>query len=195
MSEPAGPGLGDGSESGPGQLARAYAVCAGCIGTGVLFFLGGVVPLPVLLYFPLSRRFGLSPQPPELAMDFYGRSLLALGAGLLAALATYAVARWLEGRRSAAAPAEAQADADADADADAGPADADAPVARGTLATAYAATALLLAAGLWAYQLYARQPSPEPLPPGYFLRCPPARPGLGPSPSPASASTRADDAP
>lgn len=117
-------------------VARTYAVCALCSVTAAVFFLTGVAPLPVLLYFPIGRRFSFTPHPTELAMDFYGRSLLALLAGLAAAIVCYA------GMRIVKAPKKS----------------------RLLLLTGYAATALLLAAGLFAYQLSVRVPTPLPLP-------------------------------
>jgi len=116
--------------------ARTYAVCALCIASASSFFLTGVAPLPVLLYFPIARRWSFTPNPTELAMDFYGRSLLALLAGVAAALSIYAVMRVIKSARPG----------------------------RLLLLTGYAATALLLAAGLFAYQLSVRVPTPLPLP-------------------------------
>jgi hypothetical protein len=129
--------------------ARAYAVCSLCITTAAVFFLTGVTPLPVLLYFPLSRRFAFQLSrgggPAELSMDFYGRALLALLSGVAVALPCYVALR-LQGRRRQPRTT---------------------PAGDGStllLFTAYAATALLLAVGLYAYQLAVRVPSPEPLP-------------------------------
>lgn len=127
-------------------LGRTYSVCALCIVTASVFFLTGVAPLPVLLYFPIGRRFSFYPSPTELSMDFYGRSLLALLAGLAAALVTYALYVSF-GRRK--------------------PASFDEKKPRLLLFTGYAATALLLAAGLFAYQLAVRVPTPLPLPTGW----------------------------
>ena len=133
----------------PGRdpLARLYAVGIQCTVTSLSFFLTAVVKVPVPLYFPLSRRWSLVPSAEELSMDFFGRSLVALGAGLLAAALTLAVfrvrARWT-GRadsRSAAAPGSGL-----------------------PLLTVYAATALILAMGVFGYELYGRVPLPEPLP-------------------------------
>src|SRR5262245_10557411 len=116
-----------------GLAARTYAVCALCTVSCAVFFLTGVAPMPVLLYFPIARRFGFAPHPTELAMDFYGRSLLALLAGLAAALSIYAAVRATHKR---GAPT------------------------RLLLLTGYAATALLLAATLFGYQLSVRVPTP-----------------------------------
>lgn len=131
----------------PTLFARSYSVCVLCIVSASVFFLTGVAPLPVLLYFPISRRFSFQPSGTELSMDFYGRSLLALLAGLAAALSAYALLQ-LRRKKSAA------------------PGDLESPPKKPLLPllTGYAATALLLAAGLYAYQLWVRVPTPLPLP-------------------------------
>jgi hypothetical protein len=144
----------------PQLVSRSYSVCVLCIVTASVFFLTGVAPLPVLLYFPLSRRFSFQPSGIELSMDFYGRSLLALLAGLAAALSAYVL---LELRRKKSAPhadlPKAQANATAKANAKTAETNKTLP-----LLTGYAATALVLAAGLYAYQLWVRVPTPLPLP-------------------------------
>lgn len=57
--------------------------------TSLLFFLTGVLSLPVPLYLPLDRRWSLSQVGPDAAivMDYYGRSLLALSVAALLTLA------------------------------------------------------------------------------------------------------------
>lgn len=126
--------------------ARAYGVAVLCLCSFAVFFLTGVKPLPVLLYFPLSRRFGFQPLQgagvAELSMDFYGRSLLALLAGLAAGLSTYAALQLFA--RPASRP----------------------PGRRLLLLTTYAMTAFALAVSLFAYQLAMRAPTPLPLPAG-----------------------------
>jgi len=136
--------------------ARAYAMCALCIGTAAVFFLTGVAPLPVLRYFPISRRFSFSASATELSMDYYGRSLLALLAGLTLALSTSAVLRVVRRKQArAAASAEIACTSTQEQCAPARP--------LLLLFTAHAATALLLAIGLFAYQLWVRVPTPESL--------------------------------
>jgi len=150
--------------------ALSYAVCVLGMGTAVTFMLTAVLPLPVLLYFPLSRRYSFAKNPGELSMDFYGRSLLALLVGGGLALIVYGGLR-LFLRRAPRREAEV---ADAGAAGDSGEAAATVSESgeRPTLLlfTAYLATAVLLAAGLYAYQLIGRLPTPEPLPPGYVPR-------------------------
>lgn len=148
--------------------ARLYAAGAQCIAASLCFFLTAVVKLPVVLYFPLSRRWSLAPNPSELSMDFYGRSLLALAVGAVAALGTLAVFWVYKKLRGAAAtgglsPASASESASESSSSSA----ADRRRESGlVLLAGYMVTALLLAMGVYAYELYGRVPVPEPLPAG-----------------------------
>jgi hypothetical protein len=132
----------------PESLARIYAVGVQCIATSLGFFMTAVVKLPVPLYFPLIRRWSAAPNSEELAMDFYGRSLVAIVVGVIAGALTLGVLKLRARYRGEKAP--------------------EAPAAGSglTLLTGYAATAFILTGGVFAYQLYGRAPSPEPLPPG-----------------------------
>ena len=143
------------------RLSRLYAAGALCIASSLIFFLTAVVKLPVALYFPLGRRWSLTPIPGELSMDFYGRSLLALGGGFAAAALTLAAFRMqaLWNKQPSAAPQS--------------------PGRGLALLTGYTLTALLLAAGVYAYELYGRTPVPEPLP-AELLRAPAFPPGFPP---------------
>lgn len=139
------------AQASPSALAVAYAACALSIATSLVFFLTGVSPLPVLLYFPLSRRFGFSGPLGELSMDYYGRSLLALLAGAAVALVVYllcvASSRTTVGTVSAT---------------DAGTVEPREEISdRLALLATYVVTAAVLAAGLFAYQLGTRVPTPE----------------------------------
>lgn len=164
--------------------ARLYAAGAQCIATSLCFFLTAVVKLPVILYFPLSRRWSLTPNLSELSMDFYGRSLLALVGGAVAAIATLAVF-WVHTKlRGATAPGDDDDAAAATVTAAAATAAAAATInqrreVRLTLLAGYVVTALLLAMGVYAYELYGRVPVPEPLPAGLSLR-PLASPAVTP---------------
>ena len=138
--------------------ARAYAACLGCLGTALGFFLLAIVRVPVLLYFPLRRRFALTVPgqgvvgAEDLSMDYYGRSLwaLALGAALAALGYVYVV------RRDSRKPLPPMRPPSKDQ--------------RLLLVALYALTLQLLAAGLYGYQLATRSPSPEPLPSWYVPR-------------------------
>lgn len=132
--------------------ARAYAACLLCLGTALGFFLLAIARVPLLLYYPLSRRFTWATPvlgPDELSMDFFGRSLYALLLGAALAVGGYAIARRAPNR---ARPAGAAVDR------------------RLTLIALYALTLVLLAAGLYGYQLATRAPTPEPLPAWYVPR-------------------------
>lgn len=62
------------------------------------WFVATAVPLPLVWYLPLGRRFLFAAHTPELAVDYYGRVLLCLLAGAAAALVAQAAARrgrWL----------------------------------------------------------------------------------------------------
>ena len=144
----------------PSSLAAAYAACALSIGASLTFFLTGVVSLPVLLYFPLSRRFGFHSQLGELSMDYYGRSLLALLVGVSLALVVYLLCSPSSDRSSEAPATDGAGGAGDAAQRLAQPAVRD----RLALLAAYVVTAAALTAGLFAYQLGTRVPTPEPLP-------------------------------
>lgn len=118
--------------------ALLIALCAGDIASSLAFVLPGFVKIPVLWYYPLQRRFALEALPSALAMDWYGRSLLAILAGLLIAALAYAVCRRREG-------------------------DGRVPA----LFVLWAATATVFAMASCAYQLALREPVPEPLPAWY----------------------------
>lgn len=146
--------------------ARLYAAGAQCLATSLCFFLTAVVKLPVVLYFPLGRRWSLAPSPGELSMDFYGRSLLALVSGAVAALGTLAVFWVRDKLRGTAGDPPPTADADANSQTATSGRRENGLV----LLAGYVATALLLAMGVYAYELYGRVPVPEPLPAGLFAQ-------------------------
>jgi uncharacterized membrane protein len=141
----------------PPRLERYYAAGAQCIGTALAFFLTAVVKLPVPLYFPLSRRWSLVPNTEELSMDFFGRSLLAIGVGALLAALTLGLFA-ARAKLATKTPTEPSAKASSGSGL--------------ALLTGYALTAVLLAMGVFAYQLYGRTPTPEPLPPGFSVAVP-----------------------
>lgn len=157
-------------------LATGYAVCGLSIASSLSFFVSGVAPLPVLLYFPLSRRFGFHSHAAELSMDYYGRSLVALLCGCAAALIIYMLTAPRLDRSTPAATRSSVEDegttdqtkpaaSDRQEVAANGAAEGPGPLgATLPLLAAYCFTAAGLAAGLFAYQLAARVPNPEPLP-------------------------------
>ena len=120
--------------------SRRSALLSGVFSTATsaAFFVSGVVGLPLPLYLPLTRRWIWGTAAPELSMDYFGRSLFALTVGAFATLVAWGLLhlfrRWT-------------------------------PTARVLrLGLAYAITALLLCASLFAYKLYGREPIPIELP-------------------------------
>jgi hypothetical protein len=112
--------------------------------TSLLFFLTGVVSLPLPMYLPLGRRWTLSPAGPDavIVMDYFGRSLFALS---VAALLTLGIMLGLsvlhKGQRR--------------------------QIASQTLWLwlLYSVSAFVLCSSLFAYKLYGRETTPLELPP------------------------------
>lgn len=107
--------------------------------TSLVFFLTGVVSLPVPLYLPLDRRWsiGTVAGEPSLSMDYFGRSLIALGvAGIVTGAVALIARSWHRpGRATISGPTTKTL----------------------RLGLAYAVTAFVLCASLFAYKLYGRE--------------------------------------
>lgn len=135
----------------PRRAALFACVCT--TATAATFFLTGVVALPLPLYLPLTRQWVLAsandaPGPlGSLAMDFFGRSLLALTAGGFALAVVGLLTRKRERSKDRT-------------DAPTGPSENQL-----RLALAYAVTAVLLCAALFAYKLAGREITPVDLSP------------------------------
>ncbi len=107
--------------------------------TSLVFFLTGVVSLPVPLYLPLDRRWSLGTVAgePSLSMDYFGRSLIALAVAgivtgvvaLTASVSNRHVRATISGPRTKTL----------------------------RLGLAYVVTAFVLCASLFAYKLYGRE--------------------------------------
>lgn len=112
--------------------------------TSLVFFLTGVAALPLPLYLPLARRwsFGTVASEPALSMDYFGRSLLALCVGALVTCLTALIYRKRSDVPSPSHPATKTL----------------------RLWLAYAVTAFVLCASLFAYKLYDREAVPIELP-------------------------------
>lgn len=112
------------------------------IAFALAFVYPSLSPTRVLWYYPLEHRWAFEINASGLAMDWYGRTLLAAVVSALAFLAGYGVAARVRQ-----------------------------PSRRlfGLLA-GWMLTAVLLVMLLFAWQLAHRQPVPEPLPPGYVPR-------------------------
>ncbi len=59
---------------------------------GIVFLASAAARWPVLWYFPLQHRWELARAVRGVAMDWYGRSMLALVAGAFAGFGAYAIA-------------------------------------------------------------------------------------------------------
>lgn len=116
-----------------------FGLCAAAIGTSLGFAFPAFSQMRVLWYYPLQHRWAFEVRPAGLAMDWYGRALFASAAGAVAFLIARAI-----GRRLATISARSFG-----------------------LWAAWAATATLLAMGVYTYQLAMRRPNPEPLPSWY----------------------------
>ena len=116
------------------------AICAAVIAFDIAFVWPSITPTRVLWYEPLMRRWELSVRPEILAMDWYGKTGLALVVGALVLAGTF----WL-------APREPR------------------PRTL-SLFIGWACMATGLALGLQVFQLMGRHPVPEPLPAGYEKR-------------------------
>ncbi len=129
------------AEPSPGprhKEALALAVCAGTIGFALAFAYPAYARIRVLWYYPLQHRWAFELRPSALAMDWYGRVVLALGLGALAGVLAYVVARRVK------------------------------PSARALwLWAGWALAASLVAMSLYVYQLARRVPHAEPLPSWY----------------------------
>jgi hypothetical protein len=125
------------------RARRIYvALGAAAVAFQVGFLLPAISPTRVLWYYPLERRWALEVAPTALAMDWYGRTLLGIGAALVAGGVAWAAARRfprLTGRGIG-------------------------------VWAAWIATAALFAAALYAWELVFRQPVPEPIPDWYVPR-------------------------
>ena len=125
------------------RLRQAITWTAFAAGYLATYFVSTAVPTPLLWYRPLERRFTFEVHPNALAMDFIGRMLLSLAAGLLAAVVGRAIATRL--------PSERQA-----------------PTLR--MFAAWAAGLLIFTAALYVFLLIGRTPFPLTLPQGYTPR-------------------------
>ena len=143
----------------PDARRAALFACWFSAVTSAVFFVTGVVALPVPLYVPLVHRWVISASAAEqlgplgsLTMDYFGRSLLAVGCGAVTTLLGMICLR-LRHRTSSLVDGKSS------------PGTLRKPSSiQLQLALAYAVTAFLLCAALFAYKLYGREPSSPVLP-------------------------------
>lgn len=114
--------------------------------TSLLFFLTGVVSLPVPMYLPLGRRWTLSPAGPDavIVMDYFGRSLFALSVAALLTLGLTLALSVLHKRPRRQIASQAL---------------------WLWLWLLYCVSAFVLCSSLFAYKLYGRETTPLELPP------------------------------
>jgi hypothetical protein len=120
--------------------SRVRAVCAAIVAFDLAFISPSFVSVRVLWYLPLLRRWEVTVRPDGVAMDWYGRLLLASLMG-----GTTLLLGWRARRR---APSDSAL----------------------RLWMGWATIATLLALALQVYQLVSRRPHPEPLPAWYQPR-------------------------
>jgi hypothetical protein len=82
------------SPSEPTPSARLFLAFLGArLAFGLAFLVSAARKSPVPWYLPLERRFVIASESPGLAMDWYGRTALGLGAALVVGVAAFVVAR------------------------------------------------------------------------------------------------------
>jgi hypothetical protein len=119
--------------------ALYLGLCAAIVAFALAFILPAVSPSPTFWYYPLERRWAFEFQPSGLAMDWFGRSLVATAAALVGFAIGYFLGR-LRKRQ----------------------------MRRGfALWAAWAATAVAFAMALYTWQLVQRRPAPAPIPSWY----------------------------
>lgn len=116
------------------------ALCAAIVAFDLTYVLPGLSPTRVLWYLPLARRWSWAVHPSVLGMDWYGRTLLAGGAALIAFVVAAAFRRTRIEMQSL------------------------------VLWSGWAGIATLLTLALQVFQLVTRHPVPEPLPAWYQPR-------------------------
>ena len=122
--------------------ALFVAACAGTIAFALAFAYPAYDDVAVLWYYPLEHRWAHEIEPRGLAMDFFGRMLLAAMVATPVAGVTYAVRR----RLGAASPRVLG------------------------LWAGWALTAVALVCLFYGWTLAVRRPVPAPLPPWYEPR-------------------------
>src|SRR4051812_7726049 len=124
------------------QEALFVALAAGAVAFAFAFVAPNLGAVPVAWYYPLDHRWALEARPDGFALDFYGRTLLALAAWAIVVMLTLPIARRMKRISSRALG----------------------------LATAWLVTAVLLVMLHSAWTLHFRRPIPEPLPTWYQPR-------------------------
>lgn len=118
------------------------AVAAGAIAFAFAFVAPMIAGLRVPWYYPLEHRWAFERKPTGLAMDFYGRTIVATMAWCLVVMVTLAITRRVK------------------------------TVSARTIGlfTAWTTTAIVVVMMHFAWSLYFRVPTPEPIPSWYEPR-------------------------
>lgn len=119
--------------------ALYFAWCASVVAAGVAFVIPAFTVVRIFWYYPLRHSWLFQARPSEFAVDWYGRSVWALGAGLFAFAMTLGLVARMKRPSSRAYG----------------------------LWAAWALVATVLAIAVYSYQLAHRHPVPEPLPAWY----------------------------
>ncbi len=120
------------------------AMAAGTIAFAMAFVAPMIAGLGVPWYYPLERRwaFEVRPNPNGLAMDFYGRTIIATIAWCIVVMATLAITQRIKTASTRAIG----------------------------LFAAWSITAILIVMMHFGWTLYFRVPTPEPIPSWYEPR-------------------------
>ena len=124
------------------QDALFVAMCAGAIAFAFAFIAPMLASAPVPWYYPLEHRWAFEVRPEGLALDFYGRVLVACVAWAIVVLIALPLAKRAKGISTRIVG----------------------------LVTAWTLTAVLLVMLHYAWTLHFRRPMPEPVPTWYVPR-------------------------
>jgi hypothetical protein len=120
--------------------ATPLAIAVAAAVFAATFFTTTVVDVPLLWFDPVQSSWTFGHRPSTAAIDWYGRTLMSALAWVVAWTSTHAVVRKPPSRETV------------------------------RIAVAWAVVAFAFAAGLYAFALWNRRPTPEPLPSWYEAR-------------------------
>jgi hypothetical protein len=124
------------------QDALFIAMAAGAIAFAFAFVAPMVAELAVPWYYPLERRWAFEVKPKGLAMDFFGRTIIATAAWCVVVIVTLAITKRVKAVSSRMIG----------------------------LFAAWAIASIVLVMMNFAWTLYFRVPTPEPIPSWYVPR-------------------------
>lgn len=119
-----------------------FAWCAAIVVASLVYVAPAFTSIPLVWYYPVAHTWALESRPSGFALDWYGRTLWAVLAGVMA----FGLGRAISARLAT-------------------------PSMRAyRIWAAWVGMTSLLAIAVYAYQLANRHPAPEPLPAGYQAR-------------------------